>query len=200
MEKHMNQKTKTLLSILIFAVFIIAVYFIYINISADYKPPVETKNGESVTADSGQTEDERAETDKAPDFTVFDADGNEVKLSDFFGKPIVLNFWASWCPPCKSEMPHFNEVYGDVKGDITFIMIDLVDGQRETLKDGQKFIEESGYSFPVYFDTEQQAAYTYGISSIPTTIFIDKDGKIVKGYTGAIDKETLLSNIDSITK
>lgn len=196
----MNQKTKTLLSILIFAVFIITAYFMYVNISADYKPPAETKADKSNAAEFGQTENENVEINTAPDFTVFDADGNEVKLSDFFGEPIVLNFWESWCPPCKSEMPHFNEVYNDMKDDVTFIMIDLVDGQRETMKDGQKFIDESGYTFPVYFDTEQQAAYTYGISSIPTTVFIDKDGNIVNGYTGAIDKETLLSNIDSITK
>ena len=197
MEKHMSQKAKTLIGIFIFAVFITAAYFAYTYITANYKPETETQSNETA---SGQTDGENAETNTAPDFTVFDADGNEVKLSDFFGEPIVLNFWASWCPPCKSEMPHFNEVYNDVKDDVTFIMIDLVDGQRETIKDGQEFIDEAGYTFPVYFDTEQQAAYTYGISSIPTTLFIDKDGNIVKGFTGAIDKETLLSNIDSITK
>ncbi len=197
MEKHMSQKAKTLVGIFIFAVLITAAYFAYTYIAANYKPEAETQSNETA---SGQTDDENVETNTAPDFTVIDADSNEVKLSDFFGKPIVLNFWASWCPPCKSEMPHFNEVYNDVKDDVTFIMVDLVDGQRETIKKGQDFIDGAGYTFPVYFDTEQQAAYTYGISSIPTTLFIDKNGNIVKGYTGAIDKETLISNIDAITK
>jgi thiol-disulfide isomerase/thioredoxin len=95
-------------------------------------------------------------------------------------------------------MREFDEVYAEVGEDINFMMVDLADGQRETIEAGTQYIEEQGFSFPVYFDTEQEAAYAYGIMSIPTTLFIDKDGYIVTGAVGAIDAETLRKWIDSV--
>ncbi|MEG1994167.1 MAG: rhodanese-like domain-containing protein, partial [Oscillospiraceae bacterium] len=100
-------------------------------------------------------------------------------------------------PPCKMELPHFNEVFEEVGDDIEFMMIDMVSG-RETEEKGKAHIEEKGYGFPVYFDTDQDAAYEYGITSLPTTLFIDKDGYIVAGAKGMINKETLLKGIDMI--
>ncbi|RCX08086.1 thiol-disulfide isomerase/thioredoxin [Anaerobacterium chartisolvens] len=151
------------------------------------------------TQEGSQTnQDAEKEEMKAPDFTVLDADGNSVNLSDLFGKPIVLNFWASWCPPCKSKMPEFNEVYEEVGEDITFMMVDLADGQRETKEKGAQYVKDQGFSFPVYFDTKQDAVSKYGIASIPTTIFIDKDGYIVTGAEGAIGVKTLQKGIDLI--
>jgi len=111
-----------------------------------------------------------------------------------------LNFWASWCPPCKAEMPIFNEVYADSKNDIVFLMIDLVDGQRETQAKGQQYVDDQGFSFPIYFDNDQEAGSAYKISAIPTTLFIDSDGNIVSSNQGAINKEALISGIDSIKK
>ena len=137
---------------------------------------------------------------KAMDFTVYDANGNAVKLSDYFGKPIVLNFWASWCGPCKSEMPDFNETYLAKGEEIQFLMVNMTDGARETLDIAKAFIADSGYSFPVLYDVNQDAAMTYGISSLPTTFFIGADGAMVAYAMGAIDGETLQRGIDMITE
>ncbi len=143
-----------------------------------------------------QTEPQE-ETIPAPDFTVYDWEGNPVHLSDFAGKPIVLNFWASWCGPCQMEMPHFEQAYQDMGEDIHFVMVNMTSG-RETLKSAQDFLEKTGYTFPVFFDLDLDAAYTYGAYSLPMTVFIDEAGNVQDLAIGAIDEQTLLSKIDTI--
>jgi len=135
---------------------------------------------------------------EAPDFTVIDGEGNEVKLSDFRGKPVVLNFWASWCGPCKSEMPAFDEKYRQLGDEVVFMMINATDGGRETVDTAKEFISDSGYSFPVYYDTMYEANYFYGVTALPTTFFIDAEGYAV-GYTsGAMSEAFLQQCIDLI--
>ena len=132
----------------------------------------------------------------APDFVIYDEDGKEVRLSDFFGKPIVLNFWASWCGPCKMEMPDFNEKYLEMGEEIHFLMINMTDGYRETVDIASTFIQSQGYTFPVYYDTAGNASMTYGVYSLPTTFFIDAEGHAIAQAVGAIDAETLQRGID----
>lgn len=134
----------------------------------------------------------------APDFTVYDLDGNSYKLSDFLGKPVVLNFWASWCGPCKAEMPDFEDAYKEYQDEIHFLMVNLTDGTGETLESASSFIAGQGYTFPVYYDTTSSAAYTYGISSIPTTIFIDKQGNLVTYGQGMLSADLLAKGIEMI--
>ena len=136
----------------------------------------------------------------APDFVVYDENGNEVHLYDYIGKPIVLNFWASWCGPCKMEMPDFNERYLQLGDEIHFLMINMTDGARETISIASAFIAEQGYQFPVFYDTTGSAAMTYGAYSLPTTFFIDAQGHAIAQAVGAIDADTLQQGIDMITK
>lgn len=136
----------------------------------------------------------------APDFTVTDGDGNEVKLADRLGKPVIINFWATWCPPCRSELPAFETLYGKYGNDVVFMMIDLSDGYRETPEIVKKFISENGYTFPVYYDVKENAARAYNVSSIPLTVAVDRNGKIYKTHLGAMSEKTLEKLIKSLSE
>lgn len=134
---------------------------------------------------------------EAPDFTVYDGEGNAVKLSGFRGRPVVINFWASWCGPCRSELPDFDAACRELDGEVQFLMVNMTGG-RETRESADALIRAEGYSFPVYYDLDQDAAMTYGVYSLPTTLFIDGEGRGIAQATGAIDRETLQRGIDMI--
>ena len=143
-------------------------------------------------------EESQEQKTKAPDFVVYDIDGKEVRLSEYIGKPIVLNFWASWCGPCQMEMPDFHEKYLELGEDIHFLMVNMTDGSRETVEKASGYVAEKGYTFPVYYDTASNAAMIYGVYSLPTTYFIDAEGYVIAQANGAIDAETLQRGIDMI--
>ena len=160
-------------------------------------------NDQGTGSDSGSTNQSGSNSGNqnlplAPDFTVYDRDGNPVKLSDFRGKPVVLNFWASWCGPCKSEMPDFNQTYLEIGDEVQFLMVNLTDGSYETLASATSFIDGKGYSFPVFYDTSSSAANAYSVYSIPATFFIDAEGHLVAHASGAISADTLMQGIDMI--
>ena len=165
----------------------------------------DNMTGDAVTSDKNNAADsetmdskEEATSFPAPDFSVYDRDGNLVRLSDFIGKPVVLNFWASWCGPCKSEMPDFEEVYKEYKEDIHFVMINLTDGSRETMDTATTFLNNSGYTFPVYYDKDSDAAYSYQVYGIPVTYFINAEGHLIAQGKSALDAETIKRGIEMI--
>ncbi len=158
-------------------------------------PQLSENDGEAAVEGEGESAPQ-----PAPDFTVYDAEGNEVTLSALMdGKPTVLNFWASWCGPCRSEMPHIQEAYERLGGEVSFVMINMTDGQRETQESAEEYMAESGWTFPIYFDLDYDAAMTYGAYSLPQTYFIDAEGRLIAAARGSMSAEVLQSGIDMIT-
>ena len=154
-------------------------------------------NGVQVKEETEKVEDKSNYT-KAYDFTVYDENNNAYKLSDFEGKPVVLNFWASWCGPCKSEMPDFEAAYQIYGENIQFLMVNMTDGYQETVSSAKNFIQATGYTFPVFYDSDTEAARAYSVYSIPTTYFIDADGYIIAWGSGALSADNLQEGINYI--
>lgn len=150
---------------------------------------------ETMEAEAGDNNQTAIAQNMAINFTVENAAGEEVELYSFVGKPIVLNFWASWCGPCKMELPDFQSAYEAYGEEVEFLLVNLTDGMQETKETAAAFMESEGYTLPVYYDTKQEAAYAYQVYSIPTTYLIDASGEVVAKASGMIDKKTLEEGI-----
>ena len=114
--------------------------------------------------------------DLAPDFQVQDLAGNGVKLSDFRGQGVLLNFWASWCVPCEAEMPVFEKLYQQLKSDGFTIVAVAVDDTLDRIKD---FQTRYNLSFPILFDAEATTRRPYKYTGFPESFLLDKDGRLV---------------------
>ena len=157
----------------------------------------ETQNDADETQDNAGEEKEKT---PAPDFTVYDVEGKEVHLSDLVGKPVIINFWATWCTYCVQEMPDFEEKFKEYGDEIHFMMINVTDGTQETEESASAHIKGKGYTFPVYYDMTYDATGQYTTGSLPITYFIDAEGNFVAYGQGALDADTLQSGIDMLIK
>lgn len=134
----------------------------------------------------------------APNFTAYDDAGNPVSLKDMRGKPVIVNFFASWCGPCKMEMPYFDEFYHQYGDQVTFMMVNLCAFGNDNKENGKKMVEAGGWTFPVYFDSDGDAAMKYAIRSMPTTVFVSPDGELMGRHTGVIPRESLEKTIQAM--
>ena len=151
---------------------------------------------ESSEADAGQ------DVIPAIDFTLTDQYGETHTFSDYKGKTVFLNFWATWCPPCKSEMPDIQalyEKYGENEGDLIVLGVanpktdEMPNNQDGTVEEVTDYLEENGLTFPVVMDTTGELFYWYGISAFPTTFMIDANGNVYGYVSGALTADMMES-------
>ncbi|HBG1250580.1 TPA: redoxin family protein [Clostridioides difficile] len=156
------------------------------------------KDSNNDNNDNGSNDEDRI---KSIDFTLTDQYGKTHKLSDYEGKVVFLNFWATWCPPCKEEMPYIEQLYKDYnKNNDDVVILGVAspnlgrEGSREHVVN---FLKDQGYTFPVVLDEDGALAYQYGINAFPTTFIIDKEGYVTQYIPGAMDKATMASFIEN---
>lgn len=159
-------------------------------------------NANADSEETGETE-ESTETsnvginvgNEAPDFTLVSAAGEEVSLSDYRGKRVMVNFWATWCPPCRAEMPDMEKFY--VEKDVEILAVNLTPTESNR-SDVTEFIEEFDLSFQVLLDEELSVSARYGIQPVPTSYMIDSNGIIQYVALGAVNYEQMVEAFNSM--
>lgn len=169
--------------------FIVVIIAIYTTGAFNTNP-----TDENLINDSNQNET-ISESQKSPNFTLTDLDGNSVSLSDYEGKNVYVNFFATWCPPCKAEMPEIEKISQKYKDkDLVVLAIDIGEDY-DTVK---SFVQENNYTFKVLLDSDQAVATQYNITSIPVSLFIDKQGNIVSKKIGAMTMEDMEVSVQEL--
>lgn len=183
-----KKQTIALISVAVLMIVAIVTGLVKPYLSKQNKPPMQ-----SASQGAGNSKLE------VPNFQFTDKDGNEVNFDDFKGKPIVINFWATWCGYCVTEMPDFNTLAGEYSEEVNFIILDVVDGKRETVEKGLAFMTDNKYDNIIpYFDTLGQGSSLFGISSFPTTVYIDKDGYLYDATIGLTTYDAAKTVLDKM--
>lgn len=148
--------------------------------------------GLSALAFSSSSKEARPEVGyTAPDFTLSDLDGKQVNLSDLRGQVVYLNFWATWCPPCREEMPAIQAIHEEM-GDKVKVLAVNVEGTRDEVS---AFAKEFGLGFQIALDGDLSVARMYQVRGIPVSLFIDKNGVIRAKFVGGLTKDRMAEAI-----
>ncbi|WP_153733467.1 peroxiredoxin family protein [Sporosarcina obsidiansis] len=136
--------------------------------------------------------------DLAPDFELTTLTGETVKLSDYRGKKVMLNFWASWCPPCRTEMPHMETYYNEYKdsSNMEILAVNMTKTEKNKEDSAKAFVEEYQLTFPILLDTKSEVMKTYGVKVYPTTYILNTEGVITDKVMFALDDKMLKQLID----
>jgi peroxiredoxin len=132
----------------------------------------------------------------APDFALKTLDGETVRLSDFAGKPVLINFWATWCGPCRAEFPDFQEA--SIENADKLVIIGVNNTASDQIEWVDDFVDEMGATFPIVLDEDGQVSKTYQIRGLPTTIFVDRDGIVDEVFTGPINKAYIKAKLNEL--
>jgi peroxiredoxin len=136
--------------------------------------------------------------DKAPDFTLKSVDGKTIKLSDYKGKVVIIDFWATWCGPCRRGIPDLVSIQTEFKNDLVIIGISL--DAEKTIKDVPEFVKSYKINYPIVYGDEKVVMAYGGIQSIPTAFVIDKNGNVVDRHIGLVSKDTYVTKIKELLK
>jgi len=191
-----KSKNKLGLTIVLAVIAVIALGYAFIGsgnstnaVTTEKSAPVEAQAASNTTADTQQMP-------MAPDFTLRDLDNKSVKLSDYRGKVVFVNFWATWCPPCRREIPAFIELV-DQYGKDGFVVLGIAVDSREFAK-VPGFVKQMGMNYPVLLDETGVSNLYGGISSIPTTFVVNREGRVVYQVVGSRPKEVFEKVITSL--
>lgn len=184
-------------NLLSFAILALAVVILVVNILK----PDSTESEKKTTAPSEEISGEEdipgaklsalREGAEAPDFELNTLEGETVKLSDYRGKKVILNFWATWCPPCKAEMPHMQKFYEENKDKGVEILAVNLTNMDKGVEEVKTFVKENGLTFPIPLDEEGNAGTTYQAFTIPTSYILDENGVITKKIVGPMDENMM---------
>ena len=195
MTSNATARRKTgLIATIVALVAVIAVAALAYNMLLGAASP--TRSG--TTGTSSQTTASTAYL-KDYDATVYTADGEPASLTQIAdGKPLVMNFWATWCPYCVQEMDDYQQIVDEYGDQVSFAFIDVADGQRETVEDGSSWLKEQGYRLPDFYDTDLSATRTFGATNLPTTVIVTSDGEVKSVKAGAIDPALMRGTLSGL--
>lgn len=187
---------------------IIAVLIIIAGINI-YQQQTSSSDSGNINDVTGDTSQEGAyivsdhegleEGDQPPNFELETLDGEKVKLSDLKGKKVILNFWATWCPPCREEMPEMQEFYEEYGDEVEIIALNAT-ATESSEEDVHNYIEEYGYTYPVLLDKDGSVVDEYKVFSMPTSYFIGTDGMIQQpSHIGPMDYEFMVEVLDDLS-
>ena len=178
--------TKKTVGLIISILLIATMVVLMVKSTIDEKKPIE--NAEELGGEIGLKQG-----DTPPDFELQTLAGDTVKLSDYKGQKVILNFWASWCGPCKAEMPHMEKFYEDNKDteNVEIIAVNLTAAERKGLKGIEEFIDSYGLTFPIPLDKDGEIGEVYEVMTIPTSYIIGTDGKLTQVITGPMNEEMM---------
>lgn len=194
---------------------LVGLFMVYMGVTNNTVGDTTTQEVENVEFVDSNVSEETDETDNVDDtelqdivdFTLVDQNGVEHTLSEYKGKIVFLNFWATWCGPCRSEMPDIQELYeeyGENTGEVVFLGVAnpknaeniISQNQEGTVSEITEFLSENGYTYPTVMDLTGSVFYNYGIQSFPTTFMITEDGKVFGYISGALSKDMMLDIIN----
>lgn len=188
----MKKYKSVIIYIIIFITFMILAIYGYNYLQNNYQEDKKEENGLQNNIATN--------LNRATDFKAVNNNGEEISLSKYFGKPIVVNFWEIWCTPCKLELPEFNEAYLKYGDKVEFMMVNLTDAYKGDTKNIKEFVNNNNYKFPIYFDVNNSASIAYNLYSIPKTIFIDKNGNMIDVALGMLTGDKLENYIQKLLK